>query len=159
MSIFLPAKGQYADYWTRTLNSSYVTGAMMFTGNSTYPANLSVYLRYFGESVRPVRVNTQGPVPVGNIVLSKEQVSVTSGNSGTLKSLVTATVLPAFAANKEVTWESTDQSVLSLDQNEVYKALNPGTCSIICRATDGSGVTAECRVIVGGYSDGNDEPW
>jgi len=63
MSIFLPFAGQnavsfigqYGYYWTSTLDSSYVTGSIMFTcaENLDWSA-FSVYYRYFGLSVRPV---------------------------------------------------------------------------------------------------------
>ena len=149
MTLFLPASGSFnsSEYWTRTVNS-WPPYAMMYVGSETYPNQFATYYRYFGKRVRPVRENTQGPVPVGNIILSTEEASLKVGESSYLSVIVKATVLPVFAANKEVTWECTDQNVLSLNENLVYRTLSPGTCYIICRATDGSGVTAKCRVTV-----------
>ncbi len=61
--------------------------------------------------------------------------------------MLTATVLPADADNKEVTWESSDESVVKLSDGQIL-AMGYGTAVITCRATDGSGVKAECAVTV-----------
>ena len=149
MTLFLPASGSFnsSEYWTRTVNA-WPPYAMMYVGSETFPNQIATYYRYFGKRIRPVRENTQGPVPVGNIILNNEEVSLKVGESSGISVIVRAKVLPVFATNKEVTWECTDQNVLSLDENLIYRTLSPGTCYIICRATDGSGVTAKCRVTV-----------
>ena len=168
--IFLPGAGTYqythsyyvgndGCYWSRSLVPEYscLYAGYMFFEHEDLHYGTGAYYRYFGRSVRPVC--KQGPISVQSIVLSVEKISLEVGMSAPLETVVTATVLPASAANKEVTWESTDVNVFTIDQNNNFKALTPGKCSIICRATDGSGVTAECRVNVFGFSGGDDDPW
>ena len=61
---------------------------------------------------------------------------------------LTATVLPENAVNKTVTWSSSDEDVAEVTRTGGVSAVSPGTCTITCAATDGSGVTATCSVIV-----------
>ena len=82
---------------------------------------------------------------VSEIVLSETSVALDVDATKTL----TATVLPDDADNREITWESSDESVAEVNQNGRIIANAEGICTITCRATDGSGVYAECRVIVG----------
>ncbi len=65
---------------------------------------------------------------------------------GTTKQL-TATVLPANATNKTITWESLDESVATVDADGIITALQVGTTTITATTEDG-GYTAECEVTV-----------
>jgi hypothetical protein len=158
-SLFLPAAGvredkslydagSLGDYWSRSLgtdNSDNACGLYFYLDYYFYIAN---YSRERGQSVRPVR-----KIFVSEIVLDKTQLNLDADKGQTAQ--LTATVQPAnFVSNKEVTWESSDKYVASVDQTGLVKAIAPGTCTITCRATDGSGVKAECYVIVGGTSGG-----
>lgn len=72
---------------------------------------------------------------------------------------LTATVLPEDADNKEVTWESSDETVAQIINDGLVLAVAEGTCTITCNATDGSGIKAECKVRVGdaeGVTDGHE---
>ena len=62
------------------------------------------------------------------------------------------TILPEDATNKNVTWTTSDSSKVTVDNNGIV-AINAlavaGESAIItCTATDGSGLTATCEVIV-----------
>ena len=81
---------------------------------------------------------------VTDICLSETSISLQPGETSTL----TAIVLPANADNSAVTWESSNEAVAEVNNIGVVTANANGTCVIICRATDGSGVTAECQVRV-----------
>lgn len=58
---------------------------------------------------------------------------------------LTATALPENAANKNVTWSSSNEDVASV-RNGLVVAYGYGTVIITCEAADGSGVKAMCRV-------------
>ena len=60
---------------------------------------------------------------------------------------LTATVYPSIAANKAVTWLSSDTSVATVDTNGIVSALKPGKVKITATTVDG-GFTAVCDVTV-----------
>lgn len=59
-----------------------------------------------------------------------------------------ATVTPDNADNKEVIWESSDTSVITVTENGLVKAVGVGSAEIICTANDGSGTATTCKVTV-----------
>lgn len=73
-------------------------------------------------------------------------VDAISFNIGTSKKL-TATLGPETAIRTFV-WESSDESVVSIDSTGVATAINPGIAKIYAKATDGSGKVASCDVLV-----------
>ena len=60
---------------------------------------------------------------------------------------LTATVLPANAANKNVVWSSSNEDVAPVKGGRV-DAYDYGTAVITCEAADGSGVKATCTICV-----------
>lgn len=82
--------------------------------------------------------------PVTGITLSDSNVTLTKGNT---QSLI-AQIAPANASSKCVAWSSTDPSVATVNAKGVITAITEGTCTIIAKATDGSGKRAICRVSV-----------
>lgn len=169
-SIFFPAAGYHQDekaagfgtschYWTRTLNKSNNSKATRFTknSNSMAPQMNSEYGRNYGFPIRAVLA--QGMIIptqyVTNITLSASSLSLQVGKA----QAITATVLPANADIQEVVWESSDENVADVTQNGRVVGIANGTCTITCRATDGSDVFAECKVTVaaGGTDTGTHE--
>ncbi|MDE6410500.1 MAG: leucine-rich repeat protein, partial [Muribaculaceae bacterium] len=61
---------------------------------------------------------------------------------------ITATVLPEDATDKQLEWSSSDETVATVDQDGLVTILNPGECIITVRTTDGSDLSAECRLYV-----------
>lgn len=61
---------------------------------------------------------------------------------------INATVLPEYATDKVVTWNSSDESVATVDDNGLVYLLKEGTTIITASATDGSEVEASCNVTV-----------
>ena len=167
-SIFLPAAGCYWDdnsglrnvgsegyYWSRSLylvkDLSYDACALRIYYSTTYDG--ITYLGGFrpcGFSVRPVRAQTPAPVKlVTKITLSDTSITLETGETKQL----TATVAPSDATNPAVTWESSDERVATVSSAGLVTAIASnfcGVCTVTCRATDGSDVEAECRVVVGG---------
>lgn len=60
---------------------------------------------------------------------------------------LTATVLPDNAANKAVTWSSSNENVATVRSGRV-DAYDFGDAVITCEAADGSGVVATCMVLI-----------
>ena len=81
------------------------------------------------------------PVKTTEITVSKSSVSLFINENAT----ITATVKPDDAANKEVTWTSSNTSVATVI-NGVITAHKEGTATIT--ATASGGQTAECKVTV-----------
>ncbi|MDE6548875.1 MAG: leucine-rich repeat protein, partial [Muribaculaceae bacterium] len=82
------------------------------------------------------------PTPVESVTLSNTSLSLTEGETSTL----TATVAPADATDKTVTWTSSDASVATVSANGVVTALKAGTATIT--ATTANGKSASCSVTV-----------
>jgi hypothetical protein len=82
-------------------------------------------------------------VPVSAISVTPETLTLTVGDTGT----ITATVLPAGATNKNVTWTSSDETIATVADG-VVTPLTVGTTTITVTTADGS-FTATTTVIVG----------
>lgn len=81
--------------------------------------------------------------PVALIELKPSSISVEEGKSAT----ITANVRPTDAKNKTLSWTSSNTSVATVSNGSV-KGVKPGSATITCAATDGSGVTATVGVTV-----------
>lgn len=90
------------------------------------------------------RTVTPEIVPVSQITLNKAEISISVGNSETL----TATVAPENAANKALTWASSDEDVATVAPDGTVTAVKAGAATITATATDGSGKSATCKVTV-----------
>jgi len=84
-----------------------------------------------------------GATAVTGVTLNKTTLPLTVGGSETL----TATVVPADATNKNVTWASDKPGVATVDANGNVTAVAAGTATITVTTTDGS-KTATCAVTV-----------
>ena len=82
------------------------------------------------------------PVAVTGVTLDKTTASIEEGKTVTL----TATVAPADATNKAVTWESSNTAVATV-ANGVVKGVAKGTATITVKTVDG-GFTATCAITV-----------
>ena len=82
--------------------------------------------------------------PVTSIKLSAATLTITEGSSKTL----TATVAPASATNKTLSWTSSNKKIATVSAKGVVKAIAPGTATITAKAADGSGKKAVCKVTV-----------
>ena len=87
----------------------------------------------------------KGPqtVSVTGVSLNVPTLTLTEGESQTLS----ATVAPADATDKSVSWSSSAPEVATVDQNGKVTAVKKGTATITVKTTDG-GKTASCEVTV-----------
>lgn len=85
-------------------------------------------------------------IPATSITLDQKEANMTVGQTLTL----TATVLPEDATNKVVSWETSSETIATVDQNGVVTALSVGDVAITATTTDGSNLTATCEIHVGG---------
>ena len=91
---------------------------------------------------------TAATVSVTGVTLSQTQAHLYyNGTPNTLA--LTATVAPANATNKNVTWTSDNSSVATVDSSGNVTAVAPGTATITVTTVDGS-KTATCLVTVTG---------
>ena len=81
-------------------------------------------------------------VPVEGVALNKQGLSLTEGGTETL----TATITPANATNKNVTWSSSNTAVATVE-NGVVTAVSVGTATITVTTEDGGKATC-CEVTV-----------
>ena len=84
------------------------------------------------------------PRLVQAISLNATQKHLVVGDSFTL----TATLSPENATNRNVIWKLVSGDAISLSNTGVIQAKKVGEALIRAEATDGSGITAECKVVV-----------
>ncbi len=82
-------------------------------------------------------------VDVESVSLNKETLSLYPGETGQL----TATVAPANATNKDVTWATSDEAVATVSENGLVTALASGEATITVTTVDGE-KTAVCEVTI-----------
>ena len=81
---------------------------------------------------------------VTSISLNPSSVTLEIGESRT----ITATVSPSNATNKDITWESYNTSVATVDQNGKITARGAGNTKVAATANDGSGIVKTIDVTV-----------
>ena len=82
-------------------------------------------------------------IPVSGVSLNKKSLSLTIGGTETL----TATILPDNAADKSVTWKSSNTTVATVDANGKIAAVTAGSATITVTTTDNH-KSATCAVTV-----------
>ena len=84
------------------------------------------------------------PVKVASISVTADKKELEIG--GTAQAA--AAVLPENADNKEVTWTSSNESAVTVNESGLIKAIGVGSADIIATAKDGSGVTGKVTITV-----------
>lgn len=99
-----------------------------------------------GSSIGEINYSTKffALYPVESIILNNTTISMEEES----QQFLSANVMPEEATEKNLVWESSDPSVVSVDNNGRLTALKEGTADIIVKATDGSGVNSKCEVSV-----------
>lgn len=118
--------GYYFDgYYTENGEKLDLNGTKGFT-----PTNVTYYARWKKQ--------------VTAINLSNSTVKLTKGANYALS----YTIAPSDAGNKLVSFTSNNPAVATVNSNGQITAISAGTATITCKAKDGSGKTASCKVTV-----------
>jgi len=121
--------------------------------NSGYYSNRTLHVP--AGTLEAYQADTRWSQYFGNIVEMEPEVILASSielnvttaglNEGATLQL-TATVLPEDAADKSVTWTSSDESVATVDDNGLVTMQGDGTATITAMTTDGSDLSTTCTV-------------
>ncbi len=84
------------------------------------------------------------PTPAASITLNTTAVTLKATETATL----TSTILPATTTNKAVTWKSDNEAIATVDANGVVTAIAVGEANITATTTDGTNLSATCKVTV-----------
>ena len=111
--------------------------------SSTEPSSSTTESSTIESSTEPTTTEPT-EVKVSSIKLNATSKTLYNGKSTTLK----ATVFPINATNKSLTWKSSNTKVATVDKNGKVKALKVGNAIITATSTDGSNVSAQCKIKV-----------
>ena len=81
---------------------------------------------------------------VSSVQFKKRTEDVFEGSTNTLE----VSILPEDATNKKIEWESSDNSIATVDDNGVVTGIKTGKVTITATALDGSGKSASCKLFV-----------
>ena len=119
-----------------------ITGTPTTAGTSTF--TVKAENDYGNDSTQfTLTIEAAANVPVDRVALSPSTLNLKEDETGTL----TATVEPSNATNKNVTWESSNTSVATVDATGEVTAIGAGTATITVTTEDGN-KTATCAVTV-----------
>ena len=104
-------------------------------------ATITATTNYWTTATCQVTVN---PMLATSISLNQTSMYLPIGSSQNL----TATVLPASASDKTVTWTSSEESVATVDANGHVTGVATGLATITATTNDGSNLSASCAVTV-----------
>jgi len=115
---------------------------------TTEPSSSTTESSTIESSTEPTTSSTVPSTPevvkVSSIKLNKSSYTL---YNGTIFNLI-ATVEPNNATNKSLTWESSNTNVATVDKNGKVKTLKVGNAIITATSTDGSNVSAQCKIKV-----------
>ena len=96
----------------------------------------------WGSNSATCQVTVINPIPVTSVSLDKAKLELKESETGQL----TATILPADAGNKTLTWTSTDPFTAKVNSSGLVTAVSAGTATIT--ATAHNGKSASCQVTI-----------
>ena len=82
--------------------------------------------------------------PVTGITLNKTSLELTQND----KFQMEATVIPDDADNKTITWSTTEPTIATITTSGLVTCVGTGECAIVATASDGSGVSSRCSLLV-----------
>ncbi len=78
--------------------------------------------------------NSNLNIPVGNVSISPSSLNIITGQTSQL----TATITPITATNKNVTYTSSNTNIVTVDNNGLVRAVNPGNATITVKTINGN---------------------
>ena len=125
-------------------NGGMITGTPTAQGESTFTVTATNGYGNGDSKELSITIDARTDVPVTGVLLSANTLSLTENQTATL----TATVEPSNATNKDVTWASSNNAVVTVDQNGNVEAVGAGTATITVTAQGDSTKSASCTVTV-----------
>ena len=126
-----------------TTESSTIESSTEPSSSTTEPSLSTTESSTIESSTEPTTTKPTD-IKVSSIKLNTKNHTMYSNQYVQLK----ATVLPNNAYNKSVTWKSSNSKIATVDKNGKVKALKVGNAIITATSTDGSNVSAECKIKV-----------
>lgn len=126
---------------TKALSNS--TVVMNIDENSTHnPRQGKVEIKQINGSLRhTITINQDGRIAVSSVELNESSLKINVGGSEKL----VATVKPHNATDNTISWTSSDNATVSVDEVGKITGIKEGTAIITAKASD---KTAECKVLV-----------
>ena len=130
------------------------SGLLTATANGTVTVRATTQdgTGVYGETAITITGQTPPTVSVTSISVSSNGSTI-STRGGTMQ--MSASVLPANAINKTVTWSISDGSGAIVNNSGLLTATANGTVTIRATANDGSGIYGEKSITINGQSSGN----
>jgi len=141
---FNPSNTQYGatvSFSSSDINIADVDFNGKVTARAAGTATITATTNYFTTATCEVTVN---PMLATSISLNQSSITLPIGSTQTL----TATVLPANASNKTVTWSSSDVNIATVNANGKVTAVSEGLATITATTKDGSNLSTSCSVNV-----------
>jgi uncharacterized protein YjdB len=120
-----------------------VSSSGIVTAVSVGTATITVTTEDGGKTATTA-ITTTNQIFVSSITVSPTTATITMGNQQQL----TATILPANASNKNITWTSSNTSVATVNSLGLVTSVAPGTCNITVTTQDGSDNKAIAAITV-----------
>ena len=83
-----------------------------------------------------------GKIPVRELTLNMNTATIDLGDTLQLEYTINEN-----ADNKDVIWESSNENILTVDQNGLVRGVSGGDATVTIKALDGSGMSASCNII------------
>lgn len=132
--------------WTKTTDGSFKVNLTQFSGKKSF----SIWAKlvtgtntYYDQEIYSMKGTKPTEVSVTSVSLNKSTLDIKVGETATL----TATINPTNATNKNVTWESDNTQIATVDTAGKVTAIKEGTAKITVKTKDGN-YTATCIVTV-----------
>ena len=130
---------------TSNKNVATVSPSGLVTAKSAGTATITCTAQDGSGVKATCKITVKNPVvKVTKVTLNKTTATLAPKETLTLK----ATVTPTNATNKAVTWKSSNTKIATVSSSGKVTAKAAGTVTITCRAKDGSGKKATCKITV-----------
>ncbi len=130
---------------TSNKNVAMVSTSGLVTAKSAGTATITCTAQDGSGVKATCKITVKNPVvKVTKVTLNKTTATLAPKETLTLKAMVT----PTNATNKAVTWKSSNTKIATVSSSGKITAKAAGTVTITCRAKDGSGKKATCKITV-----------
>ena len=128
-------------------NIATVSSSGKVSAKAAGTATISVTTKDGSKTAKCTVTVKNEPIKVTGVSLNRSQITLFVGKSENL----TAAVKPSNAANKGITWQSSNTNVATVDSSGRITARTEGTATITVKTND-NGKTAKCTVTVKPYN-------